>query len=118
MSHLSILPTVLRDEDVLVQALADLELTVVRGGDLRGFADQREAVSVRVQLPEGTWLGWRHDASGQLALVGDLQQLGRSRSLQQLIGAITRRYAARQALRTLAQDLPGATLELAHSLNP
>jgi hypothetical protein len=118
MSHLSILPTVLRDEDVLVQALEDLELTVVRGGDLRGFADQREAVSVRVQLPEGIWLGWRHDATGQLALVGDLQQLGRSRSLQHLIGAITRRYAARQALRTLAQDLPGATLELAHSLNP
>jgi hypothetical protein len=117
MSHLSILPTVLRDEDVLVQALEDLELTVVRGGDLRGFADQREAVSVRVQLPEGTWLGWRHDANGQLALVGDLQQLGSSRSLQQLIGAITRRYAARQALRTLAQDLPGATLELARSLN-
>jgi hypothetical protein len=73
---------------------------------------------VRVQLPEGTWLGWRHDATGQLALVGDLQQLGRSRSLQQLLGAITRRYAARQALRSLSQDLPGATLELANSLNP
>jgi len=117
MSHLSILPTVLRDEDVLVQALEDLELTVLRGGDLRGFADQREPVNLRVQLPEGTWLGWRRDAGGQLVLVGDLQQLGRSRSLQQLIGAITRRYAARLALRAVAQDLPGATVELAHSLN-
>jgi len=128
MSHLSILPTVLRDEDVLVQALEDLDLTVLRGGELRGFADQREAVSLRVQLPEGAWLGWLQDASGQLALVGDLQQLGRSRSLQQLIGAITRRYAAHQALRNLATDLPDAkavlhatavphaTADLAHGL--
>ena len=116
MSHLSILPTVLRDEDVLIQALEDLDLTVIRGGTLRGFADQREPVSLRVQLPEGTWLGWRPEAGGQLALVGDLQQLGRSRSLQQLIGSITRRYAARQALRSLATDLPSASVELAHGL--
>jgi hypothetical protein len=112
MSHLSILPTVLRDEDVLIQALEDLDLAVIRGGELRGFANQREAVALRVQLPEGIWLGWRQEGSGQLALVGDLQQLGRSRSLQHLIGAITRRYAARQALRSLASDLPYATAVL------
>lgn len=128
MSHLSILPTVLRDEDVLIQALEDLDLTVIRGGHLRGFANQREAVALRVKLPEGMWLGWRLEASGQLALVGDLQQLGRSRSLQHLIGSITRRYAARQALRNLATDLPDAkavlharavphaTADLAHGL--
>jgi hypothetical protein len=65
MSHLSILPTVLRDVDVLIQALEDLDLTVIRGGDLSGFADQREAVALRVQLPEGTWLGWRHEPNGE-----------------------------------------------------
>jgi hypothetical protein len=113
MSHLSILPTVLREEDVLVQALEDLSLPVERGGCLIGFADQREPVTLRAQLPEGTWLGWRREANGQLALVGDLQRLGRSHSLQQLIGEITRRYAAHLALRTLATDLPMATAELA-----
>jgi hypothetical protein len=118
MSHLSILPTVLREEDVLVQALEDLSLPVERGGFLSGFADQREAVSLRAQLPEGTWLGWRREANGQLALVGDLQRLGRSHSLQQLIGEITRRYAAHQALRALATDLPMASAELAPGLQP
>ena len=116
MSHLSILPTVLRDVYVLIQALEDLDLTVIRGGDLSGFADQREAVALRVQLPEGTWLGWRHEPNGELALVGDLQQLGRSRSLQHLIGSITRRYAAHQALRNVARDLPGATVHVAQGL--
>jgi hypothetical protein len=112
MSHLSILPTVLREEDVLIQALEDLSLPVERGGFLSGFADQREAVSVRAQLPEGLWLGWRREAHGQLALVGDLQQLGRSRSLQQLIGEITRRYAAHLALRTLKDEFPSVSAEL------
>jgi hypothetical protein len=112
MSHLSILPTVLREEDVLLQALDDLELPVVRGGFLTGFADQQEAVSLRTQLPDGLWLGWRRDATGRFALVGDLQQLGRCRSLQHLIGEITRRYAAHLALRTLREELPSANAEL------
>jgi hypothetical protein len=97
----------------LVQALEDLALPVERGGFLAGFADQREPVTLRVQLPEGTWLGWRREANGQLAMVGDLQRLGRSHSLQQLIGEITSRYAAHQALRALTTDLPMATAELA-----
>ena len=112
MSHLSILPTVLRDEDLLVQALQDLSLPVERGGELRGFADQREAVAVRARLPQGLWLGWARQPDGQLALVGDLQRLGRSTSLQQLIGQITRRYAARLALRELQGDWAGAQVEL------
>ncbi|MFM8258722.1 MAG: DUF1257 domain-containing protein [Vulcanococcus sp.] len=113
MSHLSILPTVLRDVRVLAEALEDLGLQAESGGELIGFADDRQAVSLRVQLPEGQWLGWRRQADGSLALVGDLQRLGRSRSLQQLIGRITRRYAARQALRTASQELAGADLVLA-----
>ena len=112
MSHLSILPTVLREEDVLIQALHDLGLPVEQGGVLTGFAEQQEAVTLRAQLPDGLWLGWRRGANGQLALVGDLQQLGRSRSLQNLIGEITRRYAAHQAVRTLREELPSASAEL------
>ena len=108
----------LREEEVLVQALEDLSLPVERGGYLTGFADQREAVSLRAQLPEGTWLGWRREANGQLALVGDLQRLGRSHSLQYLIAEITRRYAAHQALRALATDLPMASVELASGFQP
>jgi len=113
MSHLSILPTVLTDESVLAQALEDLELTVLRGGQLRGFADDRQAVNLRVQLGDGQWLGWARQPDGSLALVGDLQRLGRSRSLQQLLGRITRRYAARLALHNAARELPQASVQLA-----
>jgi len=113
MSHLSILPTVLRDVRVLAAALEDLGLQPLRGGELHGFADDRERVCLRVQLPEGEWLGWRQQADGSLALVGDLQRLGRSTALQQLIGRITRCYAARQALHSASHDLAGAELVLA-----
>lgn len=112
MSHLSILPTVLRHEDLLVQALQDLSLPVEHGGELQGFADQREPVVIRAQLPQGLWLGWARQADGCLALVGDLQRLGRSTALQQLIGQITRRYAARLALREVQSDWAGAQVEL------
>jgi hypothetical protein len=110
MSHLSILPTVLRDADLLIEALRDLALPVQRGGELSGFAGQKEAVLVRAQMPEGLWLGWVRQSDGNLALVGDLQQLSRSRSLQQLIGRITRGYAARRALAAAQRDLAGAAV--------
>jgi hypothetical protein len=112
MSHLSILPTVLRDETVLSHALEELGLRVQHGGVLRGFADDRQPVTLQVQLPEGTALGWCRQADGTLALVGDLQRLGRSRSVQQLLGRITRGYAARFALQEAGQQLPNAAITL------
>ena len=112
MSHLSILPTVLKDADLLALALQDLDLPVHRGGELRGFADDRQPVELRTRLPEGLWLGWARQLDGSLALVGDLQRLGRSRSLQSLIGRLTRRYAARLALQTAGRELPAATVDL------
>jgi hypothetical protein len=74
MSHLSILPTVLRDDTVLFQALADLGLNPERDAILRGFADDRQPVLLRVQLPEGLQMGWSRQGDGSLALVGDLQR--------------------------------------------
>jgi hypothetical protein len=112
MSHLSILPTVLRDETVLTSALEDLGLTPLEGGELYGFAEDRQPVLLRVLLPEGLWLGWSRQSDGTLALVGDLQRLSRSRSVQQLIGRLTRRYAARLALSSAARELPGAAVHL------
>jgi hypothetical protein len=112
MSHLSILPTVLRDESVLTRALQDLGLTVHQGGTLKGFAQDRQTVTLQVDLSEGAPLGWARQPDGTLALVGDLQRLGRSRSVQHLLGRITRRYAARLALQQAAEQLPGATIEL------
>ncbi len=112
MSHLSILPTVLRDADCLAATLQALGYVPERGGHLRGFSGDQERVDVRVTLPEGIPIGWGRLADGSLALVGDLQQLSRSRELQPLLGAITRAYAARLALQQANAALPGAILQV------
>ena len=111
MSHLSILPTVLRDEDILRQALASLGLQAETGEELSGFAEERQPVLIAVQLEGGQRLGWQRSADGSLDLVADLQQVSRSLTLPVLLGRITRAYAARQALQEAACALPMAVLE-------
>jgi hypothetical protein len=111
MSHLSILPTVLRDADRLVASLASLGLRPSRGGELSGF-HQSLPVEVRVEVEKGLALGWTRQPDGSLALVGDLQRLSRSRPLQRLLGRITSAYAARLALEEAAAQLPDALVHL------
>ena len=112
MSHLSILPTVLRDADVLAASLAALGHTPQWGGQVDGFAGDAQAVVLRVALPAGEQLGWLRQADGSLALVGDLQRMSRSQPLQRLLAAITRRYAAEMALRQAASLFPGARVSV------
>ncbi len=113
MSHLTILPTVLRDADLLVAALDALQLKPQRHGRLLGFAGETYPVDVLIELDADLRLGWRQQADGSLALVGDLPRLSRSTTLTTLLGTITRTYAARLALREAAAQLPEAVLELA-----
>jgi hypothetical protein len=110
MSHLSILPTVLRDAECLAAALLSLGLPPLRGGELAGFAGAGEPVELQVRLADGEALGWSRQADGTLSLVGDLQRISRSSALQDLIGRITRAYAARKALVTAATILPEAAI--------
>ena len=112
MSHLSILPTVLRDADVLAASLEALGLQPRWGGDLEGFAGEREPVLLQVSSADGPTLGWARQPDGSLALVGDLQRLSRSQSLQRLLARITRCYAARQALADAQQHLAAAQVSL------
>ena len=116
MSHLTILPTVLRDAEGLAASLVALGHTPIYGGVLKGFAAERQPVLLQVVLPGGERLGWQRHLDGSLALVGDLQRLSRSQSLQslqRLLGAITRRYAAELALRQAASAFPGAQVSVA-----
>ena len=112
MSHLSILPTVLRDADCLAATLEALGHRPQRNAQLQGFSGDPQPVDVRVDLPGGLALGWRRIADGSLALVGDLQRLSRSRDLEPLLGAITRAYAARLALHQARTALPEAILQV------
>ncbi len=112
MSHLSILPTVLQDADGLAATLEALGLCWSRGGTLAGFAGDHQPVELQVQLRDGQPLGWARQPDGSLALVGDLQRISRTASLQVLLGRITRAYAARLALQEAARTLPAASIEL------
>ena len=99
MSHLSILPTVLRDAYGLASSLEAMGFTPRWGGVVRGFDPDQQPVLIRVALSSGLEIGWQRQHDGRLALVGDLQRLSHSRDLQALLGQLTRGYAARAALR-------------------
>lgn len=111
MSHLSILPTVLRDAEALAATLASLGLPG-GGGELVGFAGERQAVTLQLRLKDGQGLGWALQDDGSLALVGDLQRISRNTALQRLLGRITRAYAARAALQEARLAVPTASIEL------
>lgn len=112
MSHLTILPTVLRDADLLVQALGALQLNPQRGGAVIGFAGEAQPVDVHIRLEDGLRLGWREQRDGSLALVADLERLSRNRALPALLAELTRTYAVHLALREAATQLPEASFEL------
>jgi hypothetical protein len=112
MSHLSILPTVLRDPELLAGSLVQLGFTPRFGGQLEGFAADAQPVLLQVELPEGGHLGWQRQADGSLALVGDLQRISRSRCLQRLLTRLSRAYAARDALQQAAGLFSPGTVSL------
>jgi len=104
MSHLSILPTVLRDVDCLFASLQDMGLQPRRGGTLPGFGGETVVVDLQVTMQDAQSIGWQQQANGQLALVADLQRLSRSLPLQRLLSRLTRAYAVRQALHQVSHD--------------
>ena len=135
MSHLSILPTRLRDVDLLAEALTDLGQQVHRGGAVEGFAGEWVPVLLRLDLAPGPLLatqgkpiarktpqsssfslGWARQLDGSLALVGDLGRIAAAGPLQELLSQLSRRYALLQALRDAAGSaFAGAQVTLAAS---
>jgi hypothetical protein len=112
MSHLSILPTVLRDADLLESCLRSMGFSPQRDVQLQGFSGERRPVLLRLQLDADISLGWCRAEDGSLALVGDLQRLSRVRSLEPLLARITRNYAARDALRQAELQLSDALVRV------
>jgi hypothetical protein len=112
MSHLSILPTVLRDVDCLAASLTSMGFEPRWGGVLKGFAGESEPVQLQVKLGSHGVLGWAPAADGSLALVGDLQRISRSRTLQRLLSELTRHYASRLALLEAQASFDGASVTL------
>lgn len=112
MSHLSILPTVLRDAACLAASLESLGFQPETGGALDDFPGESRPVMLRVTLADGLTLGWSRQSDGSLALVADLQRLSRSAPLEAFLSSLTRAYAAREALDAAALHLPGAHVRI------
>ena len=110
MSHLSILPTVLRDVARLAESLESFGLPVHWDGELITPVG-RQNVRLWVRLEGGQQLGWRSGSDGTLELVADLERVSRDHTLQALLSRLPRAYAARQALDAL-QQCPGAIADL------
>jgi hypothetical protein len=112
MSHLSILPTVLRDVDCLARSLRDLGYAPERATMVRGFGGDAVPVLLKVRLNADLEIGWQAQPDGRLALVADLQRLSRSQPPQRLLSRLTRAYAAHAALRQAGSDPALATAEV------
>ena len=112
MSHLSLLPTVMREVDLLVTALEALSLHPERGGQVPGFGGEVHPVDVWITLGDGLAMGWRYQPDGTLSLVADLQKLSGASALPRLLASISHCYAAHLALREISTQLEGAVVEL------
>ena len=112
MSHLSILPTVLRDVDCLARSLRDLGYAPEAAATVHGFGGEAIPVSLKVRLNAGLEIGWQTQPDGRLALVADLQRLSRSQPPQRLLSRLTRTYAVHAALRQANSDPALATAEV------
>jgi hypothetical protein len=110
VSHLSILPTVLADAQLLATSLEALGAQVSWGGALRVVGHQ-EPCLLRARFDDGVQLGWRRAADGNLELVVDLQRAALGGAGHRHLTRVGRAYAAREALQQAA-TLPGVRVQL------
>ncbi|MEB3243997.1 MAG: DUF1257 domain-containing protein [Cyanobacteriota bacterium] len=114
MSHLTILPTALRDLELLDSALRSLGFVPQGEGWLSPFPGDGQPVDLQLTLPDGSRLGWRRQSDGSLALVGDLPRLSQAPDgLPNLLARIGRAYAAHLALREAATFPEGVRVAVA-----
>ena len=99
MSHLSILPTLVKDLDLLASALRAEGFVVEVEGQLSSFGTQHN-VALAATHSMGFALGWtwncNHDS---LDVVVDLGRPAHSFSVKRILSRVLRRYALQQALR-------------------
>jgi len=99
MSHLSILPTLVIDLDLLEIALQNEGFKVSHGGVVSSF-DSHQSVELAAVHPSGLQLGWRRNISQpHFDLVADLAAPAGSGMTESALRRVLRRYAMNHALR-------------------
>ncbi len=115
MSHLSILPTVLTDLDLLEETLLAQHYVVQRPGFIQAFGQEVFPSELVATNGDGIQFGWRRDLGGSLELLVDLGQTKHALGHQKRLQDILRGYALRSALRSA----DGMTFEpQVSSINP
>lgn len=99
MSHLTILPTVITDLELLEETLLAEHYFVQRPGLIKAFGQDIYPAELVATDSSGLQMGWRWDADGSLALMLDLGQTKNSAGHKTHLKTILRAYALRSALR-------------------
>ena len=100
MSHLTILPTVITDLELLEETLLAEHYFVQRPGLIKAFGQDIYPAELVATDSSGLQMGWRWDADGSLALMLDLGQTRNSAGHKTHLKTILRAYALRSALRS------------------
>ena len=100
MSHLTILPTVITDLELLEETLLSEHYLVQRPGLIKAFGQDIYPAELVATDSSGLQMGWRWDADGSLALMLDLGQTRNSAGHKTHLKTILRAYALRSALRS------------------
>ena len=100
MSHLTILPTVITDLDLLEETLLAKNYIVQRPGLIKAFGQDIYPAELVATDSSGLQMGWRWDANGSLELMLDLGQTTNSAGHKIHLKTILRAYALRSALRS------------------
>ncbi len=100
MSHLTILPTVITDLELLEETLLSQQYLVQRPGLIKAFSQEVYPAELVATDSRGLQMGWRWDSHGSLALMVDLAQSRNSARHQVQLQKILRAYALRSALRS------------------
>ena len=100
MSHLTILPTVITDLELLEETLLAENYLVQRPGLIKAFGQDIYSAELVATNRSGLQMGWRRDEDGSLALMLDLGQTNDAAGHQTHLKTILRAYALRSALRS------------------
>ena len=100
MSHLTILPTVITDLELLEETLLAENYLVQRPGLIKAFGQDIYSAELVATNRSGLQMGWRRDDDGSLALMLDLGQTRNSAGHKTHLKTILRAYALRSALRS------------------
>ena len=100
MSHLTILPTVITDLELLEETLLAEHYIVQRPGLIKAFGQEMYPAELVATDSSGLQMGWRCDDDGSVALMLDLGQTRDSAGHKTHLKTILRAYALRSALRS------------------